>query len=91
MGKFGINKSDEKDTKLLDFLRNNNLHGANTFYKDNKCAADKSFKKNSAIYQIDHALNNVRITNHMNYINVDNLNSWYLDHDCVATKSIDKS
>lgn len=56
LDKFRLLKVDQKGIQLIEFIRNNNLIIANTFFKARIYITYKSFNKLGSKYQIDHII-----------------------------------
>ena len=85
VGKFALNRIDDKGRQLLDFVHYNNLRVANTFFKAKTYETYKSFNYKGSKHQIDHVIVSRKLMSFIESCKVDNEMSIPSDHSAIKT------
>ena len=85
LGKYALERTDDKGRQLLDFIRNNELKVANTFFRANDYCTFKSFNRNGSTHQIDHVLTSKELLFYIESCSVDNSVATSSNHSAIKT------
>jgi len=85
IGKYALKKTDDKGRQLLDFIRNNDLKIANTFFRAKEYNTFKSFNRTGSLHQIDHVFVTKDLMEYIDGCSVDNVVATSSDHSAIKT------